>query len=109
MTEYGEEREQKRKQRSARWALHTTFSFAGVLLKLGPDVIVTGTRQGRSVVYSLYDNLGDRRVAGRRSRIRQPLGRPREGATVRHRQLVSTLAFADRGRWSRDDMRVADC
>jgi hypothetical protein len=63
MTEYGEEREQKRKQRSARWALHTTFSFAGVLLKLGPDVVVTGTRQGRSVVYSLYDNLADRPTA----------------------------------------------
>ena len=65
MTEYGEEREQKRKQRSARWALHTTFSFAGVLLKLGPDVIVTGTRQGRSVVYSLYDNFGDPPHRGR--------------------------------------------
>jgi hypothetical protein len=56
-------REQKRKQRSAHWALHTTFSFAGVLLKLGPDVIATGTRQGRSVVYSLYDNLADRPTA----------------------------------------------
>ena len=32
------------------------FQLRRVLLKLGPDVIVTGTRQGRSVVYSLYDN-----------------------------------------------------
>jgi hypothetical protein len=41
------------------------FQLRRVLLKLGPDVIVTGTRQGRSVVYSLYDNLGDRPHRGR--------------------------------------------
>jgi hypothetical protein len=33
MTEYGEKRERRHKQRSAHWALYTTFSFAGVLLK----------------------------------------------------------------------------